>query len=218
MLRKLNVLKSLFLLSLVGVIGFMATQALFIDRETSQDSSFVVGTLDMNVTGPGSQQAESLQVTSLGAQNIVSGGKSWTINNVGTLPGRFYLELTNIKNLDNGCNEPEALEDSSCGTPGEGQGELGAQIATTIKITEDNTERTIFTSNLSDAAVSQYQTFWRNNAGEVIIPPGKSLVITLDWSTENSSFTNAIQSDSVTFDVLFNLRQVVPNSANNPQN
>lgn len=210
MLQKLNVLKSLFLLSLVGVVGFMATQALFIDREDSQESSFIVGTLDMNVTGSGSQQAESLQVTDLGAEHIISGGKSWTINNVGTLPGRFSLELQNLQNLENDCNEPEALEDTSCDSPGQGQGELGEFITTTISLKENNQERLIFTSNLSDSAATQYQTLWKNNAGEVTIPPGKSLIITLEWSTQNNPLSNIAQSDSVIFDLVFNLRQVVP--------
>jgi len=214
-LKKLGLLKSLFLLSLVGVIGFMATQALFIDRETSEESSFVVGTLDMTVAGPGSQQAESIQVTGLGSQNIVSGGKTWTFNNVGSLPGRFSFELENMQNLENDCNEPEALEDTSCGNPGANQGELGQVIATTIKLKEANQpERVVFTSTLSDANTAQYQALWQSNAGEIVIPPGKNIQITMEWSTENSDLTNAVQSDSVLFDILFNLNQVV--QSNNP--
>ncbi len=215
MLKNLGILKSLFLLSLVGVIGFMATQALFIDRETSQESSFVVGTLDMTVGGPGSEQAESIQVNGVGAQNLVSGGKSWTINNVGSLPGKFSFELQNIKNIENGCNEPESLEDTSCGTPGDGQGELGAVILTTIKVTEPNqAERTIFSSNLSTENADEYQTFWKNNAGTVTIPAGKSLILTMEWSTQNSQFGNEVQSDSVLFDLVFNLNQVLPGQNN----
>lgn len=214
-LEKVGLLKSLFLLSLVGVIGFMATQALFIDRETSEESTFVVGTLDLTVTGPGNQQAESIQVNGLGSQNIVSGGKTWTVNNIGSLPGKLSFELTNLQNLENDCNEPEALVDSSCGNPGSGLGELGSLIETTISLQENNQDpRVVFSSNLSNDQAQQYQTFWKNNAGEVVIPPGKSVEITMEWSTENSQLTNAVQSDSVVFDVVFNLNQIIPGTAN----
>jgi hypothetical protein len=214
-LQKISILKSLFLLALVGVVGFMATQALFIDRETSQDSSFVVGTLDMTVTGPGSQQAESIQVTGLGSQNIVSGGKTWTIHNIGSLPGTFSFALENLQNIENGCNEPEALEDTTCASPGEGQGELGAQIATTIRLQPDGeAARVVFSSDLSTAQVAQYAILWQQNAGEVIIPAGKTIQITMEWSTENNQLSNVVQSDKVLFDILFNLNQVIPGSTN----
>ena len=215
LLQRISILKSLFLLSLVGVVGFMATQALFIDRETSEESSFVVGTLDMTISGAGSQQAESIQVTGLGSQNIVSGGKTWTVHNIGSLPGKFSFALENLQNIENGCNEPEALEDTTCASPGEGQGELGAKIATTIKLQQDGEEeRVIFTSDLSNAQAAQYETLWQQNAGEVVIPAGETIQLTMEWSTENSQLSNAVQSDKVLFDILFNLNQIIPGSTN----
>lgn len=217
MLKKLNILKSLFLISLIGVVGFMTTQALFIDREESEESAFQVGTLDMDVTGPGSSQAESLQVTGVGAQNVVSGGKSWIINNTGSLPGEFSFELANLKNFENGCNEPEGLVDTSCDNPGASQGELGTGITTTLILVKDGQEREILTSNLSDASAANYATLWKNNAGSVIIPPGKKVTVTMNWSTADAQFENEAQSDSVAFDVYFNLQQVAQgNTQGNP--
>lgn len=210
MLQKFGLLKSLFVISLIGVVGFMTTQALFIDREESAESTFVVGTLDMTVEGPSNKQAESLQITGVGAQNIVSGGKTWVVNNVGSLPGELTFSLSNVKNLENDCNEPEALVDSSCANPGDGLGELGQNIQTTIKLKENSQERTIFTSDLSSANVAQYEALWKANAGKIIVPPGGSTSVTIDWSTEGNDFSNEVQSDSTTFDITFNLKQVVP--------
>jgi hypothetical protein len=210
MLGKLGLLKSLFLISLVGVIGLMTTQALFVDREQSAQSSFVVGTLDMTVEGINNQQAESLQVSGVGAQNVVSGGKSWVINNVGSLPGEFSFALSNVKNFENDCNEPEALEDTTCANPGENLGELGKNIQTVIKLKENNQERTIFTSDLSAENGAQYEALWKANAGKVTIPPGQSVTVSIDWTTEGKDFGNEVQSDSTSFDITFNLRQILP--------
>lgn len=211
--RNPRILKSLFLLALVGVVGFMTTQALFIDTEESEQGQFVVGTLDMTVAGPNSTQAETIQVTGIGAQNVVSGGKSWVINNVGTLPGKFGFGLTGIKNLENGCNEPEAIVDTSCDTPGLGQGELGQAIAISLSVTQNNTTQEVLTTTLSETTVQTFAQQWSENAGQLLVDPGDSLTLTLNWSTADSSFANEAQSDSVTFDTLFTLQQVTPTEA-----
>lgn len=216
LVRNPRILKSLFLLALVGVIGFMTTQALFIDTEQSQDAQFQVGTLDMTVDGPGSNQAETISVTGIGAQNVVAGGKTWEINNVGSLPGAFSFALTNILNLENGCNEPEAEVDTTCDNPGENQGELGSAIAISLSVTEGAETRQVMTTTLDSTSDDTFTEAWDAAAGEIIIQPGDSISLTLNWSTADSSFANEAQSDSTRFDTLFLLEQLAPESTTTP--
>ncbi len=203
--------KSVFIIAVIALIGFMTTQALFVDRETSQENQFVVGTLDMTVEGENSTQAETISVTGIGSQNITSGGKEWQIQNVGSLPGELLFEVAQIENNDNGCNEPEALVDTSCDSPGVNQGELGQHIVTTVSA-RNGSETPSFSGTLSTGSEANYKTTWKNTMGKIIVPPGQSRTIKLQWSTQQSTFENEVQSDSVTFETIFQLRQVLPDS------
>ncbi len=201
--------KSVFIIAVIALIGFMTTQALFVDRETSQENQFVVGTLDMTVEGENSTQAETISVTGIGSQNITNGGKEWRIQNVGSLPGELSFEVANIENNDNGCNEPEALVDTSCDSPGVNQGELGQHIVTTVS-TRSGSETLSFSNTLATGAEANYKSAWKNTMGRIIVPPGQSTTIELQWSTQQSTFENEVQSDGVTFETIFQLRQVLP--------
>lgn len=217
-LRALSPIKSMFILSFVGVVGFLATQALYVDKETSQAANFVVGTLDMAVTGPGSQAVDSLQVDSIGSLAALAGKKTWEIQNAGTLPGVFSMSLANLQNLENGCNEPEALEDSTCEDPGSGQGELGSRIITSVFVRANGENREAFSSDLSDKNVTSYSLLWKREVGQLILQPKESVQITLDWAAVEDQLSNVVQGDSLMFDIVFNLQQVPSDgaSANDP--
>ncbi len=211
----LGAVKSIFFITAVSVIGYMTTQALFVDRESSEENQFVVGTLDMNVTGESSTVADTLTVTGVGAQNITNGGKKWIVHNVGTLPGELLFEVKNIQNLENDCNEPEALVDTTCGTPGVHEGELGQHITTSVSVESGSTTTPLFSSTLANSAEGSYLTLWKQHSEKVRIPPGESRTIQLSWATDQNTFENEVQSDSVTFETLFQLRQVIPDIAPN---
>ena len=204
----MKLIKSVFVISCVGVVGFLATQALYTDRETSQTANFVVGTLDMSVSGENNKQTESLSVSGVGAEQNVSGAKTWIIHNTGTLPGSFSLDIKNVRNFENGCNEPESLEDSTCENPGDGQGELGKKITIALAMKQGSEEKTVYTSTLGLDQAEQYQTLWEQGAGKVVVPAGKELTIRLNWSAAEQVLGNDVQGDSATFDLIFNLKQV----------
>jgi len=208
--KEKKVIQSIFIISFtLAIVGFTLTQSLFRDSETSDTSTFVVGTLDMEVLGPGGKAAETIEVLNIGSSGVVSGGKTWVIKNVGTLPGELTMGIESLSNNENGCNEPESLVDSSCENPGAGQGELGAVVATQVFIQDGNHPDPIISSNLSNAAANQYSLQWHANAGTITIPAGGVLEVSLQWTTEAQSFENEIQSDSVIFDVIFDLQQVL---------
>ena len=209
MKTNIAVIKSLLVITItIGVAGFALTQSLFRDVERSDKSTFVVGTLDLAVDGKNGTAAENITVTNLGASNTQSGGKTWVIQNVGTLPGKLSLSVTNIVGHENGCTEPETLVDSTCDDPGPNQGELGSAIATTVSLFHNNTETTVVTSDLAPENSLQYETQWATNAGTVIIPPDARAEITFAWSIAESTYQNEVQSDDASFDIVFDLKQV----------
>lgn len=210
--RKL--LLALLGLGLGGMVVYNVTAALFTDVETTQDSTFTAGTLDMNVDGNNGTAFDNIVVSNIGVDGTVSGTKTWTINNTGSVPGNLTMQVTNVVNNENGCNEPEALVDTTCDDPGADQGELGGVIATSVDLDTDaagpNAATTVINSDLATADAGQYLTQWTANAGTVTIPAGGSLTVTMDWSNDPASYGNEIQSDSLEFDVQFDLEQVTP--------
>jgi len=215
---KRKILLSAFIISLVGGGGYAASQALFTDTETGTDSSFTVGTLDMDIDGNNGDPTafDNFAVTNIGADGTVSGGKTWTINNTGSLPGNLTFALASLANAENGCNEPEALSDVTCANPGPTEGELGEAMTVTVLLDDDgatgpNPATTVVTSDLATANQGVYAADWNTNAGTVEIPAGGSVDVTMNWETDPSSYGNEIQSDSLGFDVSFVLEQVTPN-------
>lgn len=204
---KAKILASVVLISAVVAGGYAASQALFQDTETATDSSFTVGTLDLNVEGENGQAFDSFDVTNIGADGTVSGGKTWTINNTGSLPGVLSFSLADLINAENGCNEPEALVDTTCANPGAGEGELGNAISTSVLLNGEN----VVSSNLSTANQGVYASQWDAQEQQVTIPAGQSVEVTMNWATAPEDYGNEIQSDSLSFDVAFTLEQVNPN-------
>ncbi|HQM15914.1 MAG TPA: hypothetical protein PLM16_01760 [Candidatus Woesebacteria bacterium] len=203
-----QVLISALIIATVGVGGYFGTQALFSDTETSTTANFTVGTMDLDVSGKNGTAFDSFLVQNIGADGTVEGGKTWTINNVGSLPGRLTFALQGLANYENGCNEPEALADTTCANPGTGEGELGNYLQTVVKLND----ATIVTSNLADANGGSFESQWLANTtpGDRIIPPGGSATVTMNWAIDHDAYGNEIQSDNLDFDVVFTLEQVSP--------
>lgn len=211
-MNRRKIIISTLIIAAVGTGAYYGTTALFTDTEETTDSTFTVGTLDMDVDGNNGQEFEKFTITDIGADGTVSGGKTWTINNVGSLPGKLSFSLADLDNLENGCNEPELndSDDTTCGDTGSGEGELGDAMTVTVLLDDGDGDETIVTSNLANASVGEYATQWNSNAGDVIIPAGDSVTVTMNWETDPASYGNEIQSDSLTFDVAFTLEQQTP--------
>jgi predicted ribosomally synthesized peptide with SipW-like signal peptide len=198
-----KVILSVSIIAVISVLGFFGTRALFSDRETGTGSEFTMGTLDMDVDGQNGTEVEAFVVDNIGQEGDISGGKTWTINNTGSLPGRLYFKLDNVVNTENGCNEPEGEADTTCDDPGDGQGELGGVI--TAEVLLDGTQ--VASSTLETANQSVIGDTWEG-LSPVTIPPGGSKTVTMEWATAQEDYGNEIQSDSLTFDTVFDLIQV----------
>jgi len=191
----------------IGATGVVATRALFSDVEQSASNVFTAGTLNMTVGGADGTAFEEFSFTNLGVDGQVSGGKTWTIVNTGTVPGELTLSMNNLVNDDNGCNEPEAIVDNTCGA---GEGDLGAATTTTILLDTGAGDVPVVSANLATASQALYASQWVSNAGTVTIPAGGSVDVTMNWATDPSTYGNEIQSDGLTFQLQFDLVQVIP--------
>lgn len=201
---------------LATIGGVAVTSALFSDTETNTANTFTAGTLNMTVGGADGTAFESLNLANLGVDGQVTGGKTWTIVNTGTVPGNLTFKMNELVNNDNACNEPETILDTTCGNPGPGQGELGVNMTVKVyldtNITDGITPTTpVVDTNLATANQGEYASQWvANNPGPVTIPAGGSVNVTMNWSTDPATYTNVIQSDSTTFGLQYDLLQVVP--------
>ena len=186
----------------VSMATFAVTSAYFSSKAITSGSKFTVGTLDLEVGGVGGSNVEPFVIDNIGDNGVSSGSKSWTVSNKGTLTGRLFFKLANVKNYENGCNTPELEVDSTCNNPGEGQGELGNLI--TVKVYLNDV--VVAESKLNELNKDAIATAW-NNMQPVIIQSGKNVLVKLEWSLLPDNYGNEIQSDSLAFDVNFDLTQ-----------
>lgn len=200
---KKQVALSLLVITVVCVTTFQATKAYFSDSAKSLGSNFTVGTLDLEVGGANGANVEPFVINNIGSDaNAMSGAKTWTVTNKGTLPGRLYFKLENVVNKENGCNTPEAKADTTCSNPGIGEGELGNLITAKIYLSD-----TLVTSTKLDNSSQNIIAGAWSNLTPVVIAPGMSTQVKLEWNLVADGYGNEIQSDSLGFDVGFDLVQ-----------
>jgi hypothetical protein len=202
-MKNKKILISVLLIALVGIGSYSAISAFFSARQTVTDSTFTVGTLDMSVTGDNNVANEPFVVSNIGASGGISGGKTWTIRNTGSLPGRLFFRLQNVVNAENGCNVPEQQTEPACAA--DNLGEMGAVLQTVISL-DGNPVITGKTLSTADAAT--YGPAW-SALDNVIIDAGASKTVRLAWSADENAYGNEIQSDSVGFNADFRLVQLI---------
>jgi len=192
---------SLALIITVTSFSFLLTRAYFSDRKISSGNKFTVGTLDLQVGDSQNKQVEPFVISDLGTGEI-AGQKIWKVKNTGTLSGNFIAELSNILDDENGCNVPESEVDQTCDTPGVGQGDLGKLIS--INLYLDNNLKITFP--LTEAGITTLNNYWSTN--QIVLNPGQESELKIEWF-ETGDYGNEIQSDSLGYDLNFNLQQVI---------
>lgn len=187
----------------VSSFSFLLTKAYFTDKKTSSGNKFTVGTLNLEVGGSQGAKVEPFVISDLGGGEI-KGQKIWKLKNNGSLPGQLAINLDNILNSENGCNTPESETDQSCANPGIGEGELGNIISANFSI--DNVSKTKITLNQDGSNI--LSDYWKDPANILILEPNQEVELKLEWF-ESSAYGNEIQSDSLSFDLNFDLQQVI---------
>ena len=194
----------LSILIIASAIGgtFLATRAYFRATGTAAGSKITTGTLDMTVDGKQSSAIENFIADNIGAVGDVTGSKTWTVNNTGTLPGRLYFRIQDVVNSENGCNQPEGLVDTTCDNPGSAQGELGKALKFNVYLDGVLVKLT----DLDAANQDVIKTTW-NALPKVMIPAGGSKTIKIEYLAGETDYGNEVQSDSVSFNTRFDLVQ-----------
>ncbi len=205
-----KIITSLAMIVLIGTLVVGATRAIFSDTETSFDNTFAAGTLDLKVDG---SDEPVVHVTLSDMKPGDTYTQNWTFSNTGSLTGQPWIEIVNLVNYDNDCNDPElAVPDTTCGAPGAGEGELGANLRITINepggagYMHPHGTGCLFGRECPVDYWDSYgpigQGTWENIPGGFNLAP-MQFVFSLP-----SSVGNIIQSDSAEFDIVFHLDQI----------
>jgi len=227
-MRRKLVLSGVVAVLLVAVmaIGVIGSGAHFSDTETSSGNSFTAGTLDLKVDG-----LDDPNIAHLTFSNMKPGDdtdyQKWCLKNAGSLPGKPWVEFSAMANDDVSYNEPE--EKSGDTTLGAGQlGELGQYLKPTIGTAPCG-------SSVPSRLIGEWQTgpqhpwgvpglnhfsgYVYNAASDwpVLNPDGTIgffFKVSLDSNLRRWDGTkwvevddNIIQSDKVSFDIIFHLDQ-----------
>jgi len=202
-----KMLLSLLIIGVVSVSAGAGTWAYFSDDETSGDNTMAAGTLDLTVDG------DDVPVTTMDLSNKAPGDFATVttdLDNVGSITGELDVVIGVIANTGAVIGSSEYADES---------GDLGAnaKMALYIDIDENgwdvddvglNADGTTYT-NL-DATVLLYDVI-DNYTGEFYdavfsMADGDSSQFAIAWEIP-SGVGNAIQGDSLVFDITFILEQ-----------
>ena len=199
--KRKKILLSLMLIAAVGGAAIAGTYAYFTARRTVSTNRFASGTLDLNVSSNG-QVNEPFVIENLGDNANISGSKTWTVKNTGSLPGRLLVRLNNVVNEENGCNDPEKEIEPNC--EADTEGEIGGVITLNVSLDGQNK----VSSTLATANQNKVGTDW-NALVPIVLQANETRTIGFDWATDEDAYGNEIQSDSVKFDAVFRLIQQI---------
>jgi spore coat-associated protein N len=210
-----RILLSLLTVGLAASLAVGATRAYFSDTETSTGNTFTAGTLDLKVDDKDDPNVVHVSLTGMKPGSTAS--YSWTLKNAGSLAGKPWIEITNLKNYDNDCNDAEiAAPDDTCGNPGLGDGELGQYLM--MKLNAPGSVGYVYPNDPSCVGGNQCSVNYWSGRGHIdgiidgqtwdTIAPASSLApMVLEFQIP-TTVGNIIQSDSLEFDVVFHLEQV----------
>ena len=195
-MRKL--LLSFIILGITSVLAIGATTAYFSDTEVSSANTFTAGTLDLTLDG-GDSDIQKFNLNGMRPGNQPKG--TYTLKNVGTVPGKLSLSTILVTDYENIWSEPE----QSAGDSTNSIGELSHVV-----------NLRIFLDLGGDGWISTGDPVVYNDK-VVNLPPtldlGKTLtaneevkvVFLFDWW--NTAMDNQAQNDSMVLDLAFTLQQ-----------
>lgn len=201
---------------LVGVMAFgvIGSGAWFSDAETSQDNTFIAGTLDLRVDG---QDDPIVPITLSNMKPCDTVQYQWTLSNAGSITGQPWIEIVNLVDYENGRNDPERAVDGTGGNPGPGAGELSPNLLLNINAAgwtglEHPNAQICF--DWTGTGHTCPLDFWagygrvgQSEVWEVIGPYSHTAPMVMKFQIP-CTVGNEIQSDSVEFDIVFHLDQI----------
>lgn len=136
-----KILLSLVTIFAIGAIASRATVAYFSDTAVLGGNTFSAGSIDLQVNGQDEDLTAVFHGSDLKPGDTVDTG-CVTLKNVGTLPGKLTVEVSNLVSNDNTLIEPESTDGDQDGVEvdpdgfhgNSGDGELWDQITTNFCI------------------------------------------------------------------------------------
>ncbi len=124
-----------------SLLTFGATTAFFSDTETSEANTFTAGAIDLMIDNESYYNGVFNENTSWEQKDLTiekffdfddlkpsDYGEDTISIHVDTNDAYVCADVTLTSNNENGCNEPEGLEDNTCNDPGEDEGELAGLV------------------------------------------------------------------------------------------
>lgn len=198
-----KILISLSVIGAVAAIAIGATVAYYNDTETSAGNTFTAGTLNLQVGN------DDPTTRSYYAEDIKPGDEDkdiWTIQNTGSLDGYLHITFANLINDEMGCTEPEGDNlDTTCGNPGNNEGELAQNLDILLYLDEDgNTNFDLGTDTL--IYQGKVRGILQGDLFNYPLSSGDSKEFTMEWELASST-GNIVQSDKTGYDINFELTQ-----------
>lgn len=162
-------------------------------KKSISTNKFSAGTLDLDVKS-GDSINQPITIDNVGANGKIGGSRTWIVRNTGTIEGKLIFGLQNISNLDNGCNEPEIEAEPNCQI--DNFGELGKVIV--VKALIDGQE-------IATTTLENNRDFVNDKV--ILLKPNEEIKMILNWEENPNGYGNEVQSDTVSFDMVFRLDQ-----------
>ena len=225
---KKQILLSILSIGIVASFLGASTFAYFSDIETSVGNTITVGTdcPDLIVWWPvppynipatryddDDENYGPLPVI-ISVSNMLPGDSGETrvhVNNIGDDDGTLYFNITDVVNDENGVQEPELNDCTPADTSddGPGYGELGEYLLITVLYGDDNWPIEDYYKAIDNMALNELEDN-PQELGDLYYEgqglDGKDVVI--QWELPTST-GNIVQSDNVTFSIVFYLQMKV---------
>jgi len=220
-----KILASLSIIGAVAALAVGGTIAYFSDTENSSGNTFTAGNLDLKVDDNCTYNGQSVQDCTWQETDLTNqlffnysdvkpgdSGENTVSLHVHDNPAWVCAEISNLKNYENGCNNPETKAgDATCDSPGEGQGELQSYLRFTVwrdancNNIKDSEEQLLVDNQLVQ------NTSWPIADKNTGTGPITDVCIGIKWNV-SADTGNIIQGDGLAGDVSFSAVQSRNNS------
>jgi predicted ribosomally synthesized peptide with SipW-like signal peptide len=212
-----KILASMLIIAVASMLLGAGTVAYFSDTETSKGNTFTVSSASPNliVRWPVppydipyyDDESGNPLPTLFNVNDLKPGDSGETIchvNNIGDVDGILYFNIINIVNAENTCIDPEQKAGDD---PTSTKGELGVYLLITVLYGDDKWPRSAYYTAIDDVPLNNLEGN-PQLLGELVyedgIRDGKDIII--QWRLPTST-TSIVQTDTVTFDIVFILNQ-----------
>jgi len=213
-----KILASMVIIAVASMLLGAGTVAYFSDTETSTGNTFTVSTESPNLivwwpvppynieaTKYDDESGKPLP-TLFDVSDLEPGDSGETrchVNNIGDVDGILYFNIISIVNNENTCIDPEQKAGDD---PTSAEGELGEHLLITVLYGDENPGSPYYTA-IDNVPLNDLEDN-PQELGELVFEgqglDGKDIII--QWTLPTST-TSIVQSDTVTFDIVFILNQ-----------